>query len=152
MSPDTYLFALRLLSRRELSEKQVRQRLARDGHDTASIEVAVSRLKANRSIDDLRVATLIARRETAVRRRGKLRVRQQIEAAGISPVIAAQAVDEAFADLDPDALLGAALDKRLHGRDQIADDREFQRLYRYLMGQGFESDTIIRALEARRRK
>ena len=149
MSPDTYLFALRLLSRRELSEKQVRQRLARDGHDTASIEVAVSRLKANRSIDDLRVATLIARRETAVRRRGKLRVRQQIEAAGISPVIAAQAVDEAFADLDPDALLGAALDKRLHGRDQIADDREFQRLYRYLMGQGFEPDRILAHLRKR---
>jgi len=149
VSPDTYLFALRLLSRRELSEKQVRQRLARDGHDTASIEVAVSRLKANRSIDDLRVATLIARRETAVRRRGKLRVRQQIEAAGISPVIAAQAVDEAFADLDPDALLGAALDKRLHGRDQIADDREFQRLYRYLMGQGFEPDRILAHLRKR---
>ena len=68
---------------------------------------------------------------------------QQIEAAGIATSIAARAVDEVFQDLDADALLAAALDKRLRGRERIADDREFQRLYRYLSAQGFDPDRIL---------
>ena len=68
---------------------------------------------------------------------------QQIEAAGISKAIASRAVDEAFQDLDPDALLLASLAKRLRGRERIADEREFQRLFRYLSAQGFETEKIL---------
>ena len=135
-----------MLARRELSEAQVRQRLSRKGYDPDSIEDAISRLKANRSIDDTRVAGMIARMETGVRGRGKPRVRRQIEAAGIAPAIAARAVEETFQDIDADALLAAALDKRLRGRDRLADDKEFRRLYRYLVAQGFEPDRIVAIL------
>jgi len=143
---------LRMLARRELSELQVRQRLARKGHDRPSIDDAVARLREERAIDDARVAEAIARTETAVRRRGRLRVRMQIERAGISKAIAVHAVNEIFDGVDDEALLQASLAKRLRGRDAIADDRELQRLYRYLVGQGFESDRVLRALEARRRR
>ena len=139
-----------MLGRRELSEAQVRQRLSRKGYDSESIEDAISRLKAERSIDDARVAGMIARTETHVRRRGKPRVRRQIEAAGIAPAIAARAVEETFQDLDADALLAAALEKRLRGRARIADDQEFRRLYRYLVAQGFEPDRILARLRALR--
>jgi len=143
---------LRMLARRELSELRVRQRLARKGHDRRAIDEAIARLREERAIDDARVADAIARTETVVRRRGKLRVRMQIERAGISRSTAAHAVDEAFDGIDDDMLLQASLAKRLRGRDTIADDREFQRFYRYLIGQGFESDRVLRALEARRRR
>jgi regulatory protein len=138
-----------MLARRELSESQVRQRLARRGHERASIDEAITRLKAERSIDDERVAGMIARSETSVRGRGRRRVLQQIEAAGIAPTLASRAVDDAFQDLDADAMLAAALDKRLRGRTRIADDREFQRLFRYLMTQGFEADRILAELRRR---
>ena len=141
-----------MLARRELSELQVRQRLARKGHDRPAIDEAIARLREERAIDDARVADAIARTETVVRRRGKLRVRMQIERAGISRSTAAHAVNEAFDGIDDDMLLQASLAKRLRGRDTIADDREFQRFYRYLIGQGFESDRVLRALEARRRR
>ena len=143
MSHDTYLIALRMLARRELSEAQVRQRLARRGESQESIDEAIARLKSDRSIDDERVAGAIARTQAAGRNRGRRRVLQQIEAAGIDKSIASRAVDQVFEDLDPDALLSASLEKRLHGRDRIADDREFQRLFRYLNAQGFESDKIL---------
>jgi regulatory protein len=146
VSNDAYLAALRMLARRELSEAQVRQRLTRREHDPSSIDEAIARLKADRSIDDARVAGMIARLETSVRRRGKPRVRRQIEAAGIAPAIAAKALEETFQDLDPDALLAAALDKRLRGRARIADDREFRRLYRYLVSQGFEPGRVLAIL------
>lgn len=141
-----------MLARRELSEHQVRERLARKGHEDDAIEVAIARLREERALDDARVAEAIARTETSIRRRGKLRVRLQIQRAGIDTAIAKRAVDDVFGTIDDEALIEASLSKRLRGRETIADDREFQRLYRYLAGQGFESDRIIKLLSARRKR
>jgi regulatory protein len=147
-----YIDGLKMLARRELSESQIRQRLARKGHSESDIDEAVERLRGERAIDDARVAEAIARTETSIRRRGKLRVRMQIQRAGIDKDIARHAVDEVFSGIDDDELIEASLRKRLRGRDTIADDREFQRLYRYLIGQGFESDRVMRTLSSRRRR
>jgi regulatory protein len=147
-----YIDGLKMLGRRELSETQIRQRLARKEHDPEAIEEAVERLRAERAIDDVRVAEAIARTETSIRRRGRLRVRLQIERAGIAKAIARHAVDEVFGALDPEAHIEAALNKRLRGRAEIADDREFQRLYRYLTAQGFESEQVMKALSGHRRR
>ena len=145
-----YVDGLKMLARRELSEMQVRQRLARKGHDPDAIEAAVTRLREERAIDDTRVAEAIARTETTLHRRGKLRGRMQIERAGIAKATAKRAIDDLFDVVDDAALLEASLTKRLRGRDTLADDREFQRLYRYLVSQGFESDRILKALNARK--
>ena len=140
MSDDTYLTALKMLVRRELSEAQLRQRLLRRQHDPDAIEAALTRLKSERNLDDERVAGAIARSETNLKKRGRFRVTRQIEAAGIASSIAKRVVDETFAAIDGDALLTQALARRLRGRTRIEDDREFQRLYRYLVAQGFEPD------------
>src|SRR5262245_54283169 len=131
-----------MLAGRELSEAQVRQRLARRGHGEADVEQAIERLKANGTIDDSRAAAVIARRETTVRRRGKARVSSRLRAAGIASAIADRAVQQAFQEVDADALLASALDKRLRGRTGIVDEKEFNRLYRYRVGQGFEPDRV----------
>jgi regulatory protein len=135
-----------MLGRRELSEAQVRQRLARKGHEPDAVDAAVERLRAERAIDDQRVAEAITHTETAVHRHGKLRVRRRIEQAGIAPAAARHAIDEAFAGVDDEAMLLAALAKRLRGRDRIADEGEFGRLFRYLVGQGFEPDRVMAIL------
>ena len=147
-----YIDGLKMLGRRELSEAQVRQRLVRKGYAEDDIDAAVQRLKTERALDDARVAAAIARTEIAIKRHGKMRVRRQIESAGIAPELVKHALDSAFGEVDDDALLQAALGRRLRGDRSIADTREFQRLYRYLAGQGFESDRIIKALNARRRR
>jgi len=147
-----YLDGLKMLARRELSEAQVRDRLARKGYAPGVVAEAVARLRDERAIDDSRVAEAIARRETTTKRRGKRGVRLRIERAGVTTAAARKAVDEAFGSVDDRALLEAALARRLRGRDRAADDREFQRLYRYLVAQGFDVDVVMRALEARRPK
>jgi regulatory protein len=147
-----YLDGLKMLARRELSEKQVRQRLVRKAHDPDDIDAAIARLREERALDDTRVAAAIARVETSIRKRGKMRVRMQIERAGIAKRTANDAIDEVFSTIDDEALLQASLAKRLRGRETIADDRERQRLYRYLVGQGFESDRVLKALYARKPK
>src|SRR5689334_17213879 len=146
-----YIEALKLLARRELSEAQVRQRLARRGHEADEIDDAIARLRGERAIDDARVADAIARTETAVRRRGKLRVRLQIERVGIERSVAKRAVDAVFEDVDDEALIDSSLAKRLRHGQEIADDRQFQRLYRYLAGQGFDHDRVLAALNKHKR-
>jgi regulatory protein len=140
-----------MLARRELSEAQVRQRLARRGFEPDSIDDAVNRLKSERAIDDQRVAMAIAHSETAVKRRGKIRVQRQIEAAGIAPATARTAVNQQFGEIDEPALLEAALARRLRPGQPVSGDAEFARLYRYLLGQGFEPDAVVRLLSRRRR-
>jgi regulatory protein len=149
VSDDTYLTALKLLARRELSEAQLRQRLLRRQHDPDAIDAALTRLKSERNLDDERVAGAIARSETNLKKRGRFRVTRQIEAAGIASSIAKRVVDETFAAIDGDALLTQALARRLRGRTQIEDDREFQRLYRYLVAQGFEPDRVLALLRSK---
>ena len=152
MSDDTYLTALKMLARRELSEAQLRQRLLRRQHDPDAIEAALTRLKSERNLDDERVAGAIARSETNLKKRGRFRVTRQIEAAGIASSIAKRVVDETFAAIDADALLTQALARRLRGRTRIDDDREFQRLYRYLVAQGFEPDRVMALLRTYNRE
>jgi regulatory protein len=147
-----YIDGLKMLGRRELSEQQVRQRLARKEYAADEIDEAVARLRQERAINDQRVAEAIARTETGIRKRGKVRVRMQIERAGIAKDTAKAAIDEVFGDIDDAALLESSLNKRLRGRETIADDREFQRLFRYLISQGFESDRVMQALRARRKR
>ena len=149
--PSAYIDGLKMLGRRELSEKQIRERLARKAYEQDEIDEAVARLREERAINDQRVAEAIVRMETGLRKRGKVRVRMQLERAGIPKETAKQAIDSVFEGIDDEALIEASLRKRLRGRDTIADDREFQRLFRYLVGQGFESDRVMQALRARRK-
>ncbi len=150
--PSAYIDGLKMLGRRELSEQQIRQRLARKEYSQDEIDDAVAKLREERAINDQRVAEAIARMETGIRKRGKVRVRMQIERAGIAKDTAKAAIDEIFGSIDDAALLESSLRKRLRGRETIADDREFARLFRYLIGQGFESDRVMNALKAYRIK
>lgn len=147
-----YTDALLMLARREFSEAQIRHRLSLKQHTQADIDSAAERLKEERAIDDGRVAGAIARMEIGIRGRGRARVKQTLEAAGIAARIAQEAVDAAFAQIDGEALLERALGKRLRGERLVADDREFQRLYRYLVRQGFEPDQVFRTLSAKRER
>jgi regulatory protein len=142
---------LKMLARRELSEAQVRLRLGRKGYGPDEIDDALERLRRERAVDDARVPDAIAHTETSLRGRGRLRVRRRIEQAGIDPGIARRAVDHAFSGLDDDAMIEAALAKRLRGRPVIEDDAELARLHRFLVGQGFDPEHVVAALRRRRK-
>jgi regulatory protein len=149
LADNAYLTALRQLARRELSEAQIRQRLSRRGFTLDDIDTAVARLRQDGSLDDARVAMAIARSQLSLKKRGERRVRREIEAAGITPALAERAVAEVYAEVDADALLTAVLDRRL-GTKRLNDEREMARLYRYLVGQGFDAERAMAALRARR--
>jgi regulatory protein len=147
-----YIAGLKMLARRELTERQIRERLARRGHEPDEIDTAVARLKSDRALDDGRVALAMARSEITLKRHGRLRAQRQLEAAGLPAALARSALDDVLSTIDHDALIEASLARRLRGRDRIADDREFQRLFRYLVGQGFEAGAVLALLRSKRRE
>jgi len=148
---DAYLTGLRLLARRELTEQQLRERLTRREYAVDEITEAVQRLLADRSLDDRRVAGALARLEILTRRHGRLRAERQMKATGLAPDLIREALDATLADVDASELIAAALARRLRHGQTIEDDRHFQRLYRYLVGQGFASGESLAALKAHRK-
>jgi regulatory protein len=148
LAADAYTAGLTLLSRRELSAAQLRQRLKIRKFADADIEEAILRLRASQALDDARVARAYARRAVGVKGRGRARVLREIEGLGIDRAAARDAVDEVFGEMDEDALLAKALDRKLRGR-RVKDASEFRRLYQFLMRQGFEPAQIAKALESR---
>lgn len=153
MSPDgdPYLAALRLLSRRELTEAQLRQRLERRQYEAHAIDVALGRLKESRALDDRRAAVAIARHELVIRRRGRLRARRALAEAGVPPSLADEAIAAASADVDTDLTLRLALASRWPDGEPIVERRDYARLYRFLTGRGFEPDRVLALLDRRRR-
>jgi regulatory protein len=140
---------LRMLARRELTEAQIRTRLARRRFPEEEIEEAVAKLQRSGALDDRRAALACARTEAHVRRHGRLRVLRQLEASGVSRTLARAAVDEVFADVDEDALIHQALDRRLRHGLSLHDPAVQRRLQRHLIAQGFDVSRVNAALRTR---
>lgn len=146
---DAYLTALTMFSRRELSEAQVRTRLARKEFEDDEIEAAVERLRQDGTINDRRVALSAARLEGAIRHRGRTRVIQKLRSIGIDGDTAASAVNEVFEEVDENALLDRAFERRLKGQSAAdLDDKARARIVRGLAAQGFPFDAIMKRLKA----
>jgi regulatory protein len=146
--PDAFTLALTLLSMRELSEAQLRARLKRRQIDDADIDATVSRLKADRTINDRRVALAIARIESHIKHRGRARIIQKIRQAGIDGDTAEDAVTEVFEDVDENAVLDRAFERRLRGGTVTElDEKGRARIIRGLVAQGFPLESILKRLK-----
>ena len=142
---DAYIVALTMLSRRELSEAQIRTRLARKQFDDGDIDAAVERLRQDGALNDRRVALAAARLESAIRHRGRSRVIQKLRTLGIDSEIAAAAVNEVFEEVDEGALLDRAFERRLRGQaPKDLDEKGRARIVRGLAAQGFTIGDILK--------
>jgi regulatory protein len=145
---DAYIVALTLLSARELSESQVRARLKRREIADDEISEAISRLKRDGTLNDRRVALAIARMESAIKHRGRSRVLQKIRQAGIDDDTAQDAVREVFEEVDEDAMLDKAFERRLRGKvAKELDDKGRARIIRGLVAQGFRFEAVLKRLK-----
>jgi regulatory protein len=148
-----YAAALAMLSRRELSEAQLRDRLERKEHQADAIDAAIAKLREAGAVDDRRVALAAARTEAVVKSRGRSRVLLKLRALGIPPDVADTAADEVFGALDETTLIARAIDRRLRpAGTTIRDAAHFRRLLQQLIRQGFSPALAIRALKARARR
>ena len=152
-SKAAYLRALRWLTARELSEAQVRTRLAEKGFTDAAITPAVERLLGDRTIDDRRAATAVGRTEARIRRHGPHRVLGKLMAMRVDRDLARDVVKELFGEEEEGTLLDKALDRRLRGRPEgLNDPGERRKLIAYLVRQGFSASAASAAIRAKSRR
>jgi regulatory protein len=145
-----YVDGLQLLGRRELSVKQLRDRLLHREHAADDVDRAVALLLENRALDDARVAAAYVRTALKIKGRGRLRIRRELQEMGIDGDVAATALAEAFGEVDERGLITKAVDKKLRGK-KITTAAEYARVFQYLMRQGFSPATVTAVLRARRR-
>jgi regulatory protein len=138
-----------MLSRRELSSAQVRERLARRGFEPDEIEDALARLEEAGAVNDWRVAVAVARTRAVVRRQGRARVGRELSAIGLPSDAIDRALEEVFGSLDEDALIEQALSRRLRGTASLDDPRVERRVFAALFRQGFDADAIRRVMRKR---
>jgi regulatory protein len=146
-----YVDALNLLGRRELSVKQLRERLLDREHAPEDVDRAVDLLLESRALDDARVAAAHVRTALKVKGRGRLRIQRELQAMGIDKDVAGQALADAFGETDERALIARALQKKLRGRSKISSPAEYARVYQFLMRQGFSPAAVSAALRAHRK-
>jgi regulatory protein len=146
-----YVAGLTRLSRRELSEAQLRDRLTRRKFEPDDIDAAIARLRSERALDDRRTALACARTQVRIKHHGRARVVREVEALGIARDVAREAVAEVFGEIDESELLEQALDRRLRHGTQLSDPAVFRRVHRYLLGQGFDPGRVTALLRQRRR-
>jgi regulatory protein len=138
--------ALLLLGRRELSSFQLRDRLRRKGFPDSIIDQAFADLAATGALDDGRAARAQARHDLVVRRHGRARALQHVQAMGVDRDTAREAVAAAFDDVDETKMIEEAVSRRLRGAPFPTDPQAVRRLQGWLLRQGFEGDKVRQIL------
>ena len=101
-SEGAYQKILRLATVREYASEQIRERLRRDGYESAHIEEALDRAIRNRVIDDARFAEFYVRSKIASGR-GRLGIERELDGLGI-PADEVPVLRELDADGEDDEL------------------------------------------------
>jgi SOS response regulatory protein OraA/RecX len=140
---------LRWLGLRELSTSQARLRLRRRHFPDEVVETTLAALAGDGLLDDGRAARARARHDATIKRRGPGRVLRAVQALGVDRETARDAVAAAFADVDQDAMLDAAIDRRLRGQPIPTDPRAGARLSTWLIRQGHDAERVYARLRRR---
>lgn len=130
-----------MLSRRALTEKQIREKLAKKEYTDDIIESVIGRLYYLDLIDDSKYAES-ALRSLKIRGYGKLRIRYELIRKGVPKNIAEEALCDFEADND---ILFKLIDKRLKG--ECFDIKEIQKTSASLARKGYTWEEINTAIK-----
>lgn len=135
-------FALRLLSYRPRSEREMRQRMELKGYSTDVIETAIARMKALGYINDEALAESLSRMASEGRKLGRAGARRFLRQRGIS----AESSDLALEGYDEQTPAQVYVEKRLGAMAKLPQDVARRRLAARLARRGFASDTIRKTI------
>lgn len=134
----------------ELSESDVRRRLSRRPLNACEVEKIIGWLRANRFIDDRRYAGSFAYTRMTVDGWGRWKVYKALRAKNIDE----RTINEGIASVrqeDCEEPMLKAMRQKARGLD-MADRRDVARLYRYLVGRGYDSATVGRLMALARKE
>ncbi len=133
--------AVTLLARRDHACGELAGKLRERGYDAEVIEALIANLRSRRLLDDERYAGHFVDYHRA-RGQGPLRIRRDLETAGVDPAVADTALETVAGWAD----LARRVRARRFGRKLPDSWREKGRQARFLQYRGFSSDHIRLAL------
>lgn len=133
--------ALRLLSYRDRSVAEMRQRLAQAGCDPDLTKSVIHELIADQSLDDQRFARSLTADATNFKPRGNLYLRRALQKKQVEAAL----IEEAVRNRDERELIIRLLDTTL-SRFNRRDPRDRQKIIRALAYRGFTLDAILDVL------
>jgi regulatory protein len=133
--PEPLEVAARALARRDYSERELRDRLARAGVEVAEAEETLAALRERGLVDDGRFAVQRAA-VLAERGRGDAAIRFELERQGVS----AELIEEAVASVEPERDRAERIVSRRGAGSKTA---------RLLAQRGFDPQLVALAVEAR---
>ena len=146
------LRAMDILTHRDKTEKELREKLSSDGYEPKEVDAALDYVRSYGYIDDERYARSYV--SYRAEKKGRLILKSELTGRGIDPDLADRILDEQLTQVDEDAVIIACIEKKLRGsypdclpaRD---DEKEYAKLLRYLAGRGYSFDAIRRVMDDR---
>ena len=129
--------ALSYLSATRKTEKQIREHLAGKGYLTSVEDYVIEKLRDYGFVDDGEYAEAYV--ESALKRKGGRLIRMELRQKGVSDAEIDEALDS-LPDGAEENTARAILQKYM--RNKSADRETMQKAYRYLLGKGFDYDTV----------
>lgn len=140
--------AYKLVTQRERTVRQLREKLAAKECAPVAIDAAVAELTRYGFVDDRRYAKLFAEDKRRLQGWGSRRIRLELARAGV----ARELLDELFADgeaqLDAPSELEVAVDLLRRKRPDLADPKVKQRMAAMLARRGIAPPVVFGALRA----
>jgi len=137
--------ALRFLSFRRRTEKEVKEKLKKKDFDEKTIKTTIDKLKEYDLINDFEFATAWVKGRLAYKPRGKKLLRQELWKKGIKKEIIDQVTEELCQDEDKSALeLLEKIQKRYKSLEPKVARR---RMFGLLLRRGFSYETANRTLQ-----
>jgi len=134
--------ALHLLEKQDRSEQNLRDKLREGGYPSEIIDIAIDYINDYGYLDDARMAASHVRfyQES----RSKKRIKQDLLNKGVAPDVIDRVIEEEYT-VDELDLIQELMDKKHYDREN-ATYEDKAKMYRFLAGRGYSSDTIKRAL------
>ena len=144
----SFAAALRLLSRRDRSETELRQKLDQFGFSLSAIDSAVAKCREYNYLNDSRYAIERARSMMRTGRGVGTKVRFELRRRGINETNIHQALETAASEFPATDLLREQLNRRFSTFNYAtADNRERRRVIGFFQRRGFPLDQIFSILK-----
>jgi len=140
--------AYRLLSYRSRTARELRDRLQHKGFEPRVVDEVLQRLEDDGYVNDRRLAEEWARYRLQAKPMGRQRLAVELQRRGLERTLIDEVLRAVYAEFDEASLAEQAVKKRLRRLSNPPSPREYQRLVRYLEGQGFDTPVIKSVLAA----
>ena len=135
--------ALHLLEKQDRSEKNLRDKLREGGYPSDVIDIAIDYINEYGYLDDARMAASHIRFYQDSR--SKQRIKQDLMNKGISSDVIERVLEEEYTADETDLIESLLIKKHYDKENATYEDRA--KIYRFLAGRGFSSDSINRVLK-----